>query len=345
MNKLSKSLLASLACRLSESPLMRLPALHGDRRPDVLRVLTYHRVDWPDARPDLCSTTLSATPSGFAAQMECLRQHFHVVGLDEVRDAFTHGRKLPPRAVLITFDDAFQDFRQHAWPVLKRLELPVTLFVPTAFPDQPSRVFWWDLLHRLVAHAPSGAALDTRFGRLQLSAETNRRELYSRLASHLSRLPHNEALQEVHRLAELFHTPPAAAAVLPWSDLKLLAAEGVSLAPHTRTHPLMNRISLEQARDEIRGSREDLAAQIGDTPPVFAYPGGAYSREVMQVLADEGFELAFTTCRGANDLRRCDPLQLRRINVGRRTTPELLRAQLSLPPEVANLIWPLRSAA
>ncbi|MDH3718745.1 MAG: polysaccharide deacetylase family protein [Planctomycetota bacterium] len=345
MSRLTKTWLASLACRLSESPLLKLPALQCDGRSNVLRVLTYHRVDWPDARPDLSSTTLSATPTGFAAQMECLREHFQVVGLDEVREAFARGRKLPPKAVLITFDDAFRDFRQHAWPVLQRLELPVTLFVPTAFPNQPSRVFWWDLLHHLIAQAPSDTGIETRFGRLQLSAETDRRDLYSRLAARLARMPHNAALQEVHRLAELCNTPPAPPAVLPWTDLKLLAAEGVSLAPHTRTHPLMNRISLEQARDELRGAREDLAAHIGDTPPVFAYPGGAYSREVLRLLADEGFELAFTTCRGANDLHRCDPLQLRRINVGRRTTPELLRAQLSLPPEVANLIWPLRSAA
>jgi hypothetical protein len=42
-----------------------------------------------------------------------------------------------------------------------------------------------------------------------------------------------------------------------------------------------------------------------------------------------GFELAFTIVRGLVDLRRPDPLRLRRINVGRGTTLAALRLQLT----------------
>jgi peptidoglycan/xylan/chitin deacetylase (PgdA/CDA1 family) len=63
-------------------------------------------------------------------------------------------------------------------------------------------------------------------------------------------------------------------------------------------------------------------------PRVFAYPGGGVSPEVRRALEQAGFELAFLTQRGTNDLRRGDWLRLRRINVGRASGLPLLRAQL-----------------
>ncbi len=57
----------------------------------------------------------------------------------------------------------------------------------------------------------------------------------------------------------------------------------------------MNRIPLEQTRDEVRASRLDLQEQIGIALPVFAYPGGAYDESVVRMLAEEGYELAFAS--------------------------------------------------
>jgi peptidoglycan/xylan/chitin deacetylase (PgdA/CDA1 family) len=116
--------------------------------------------------------------------------------------------------------------------------------------------------------------------------------------------------------------------VLSWPELGRLHFEGVVLAPHSRTHPLLDRVPLETAREEIVGSLEDLAREIGSVPRVFAYPAGGENAEVARVLGEEGFELGFTTERGRNDLREADWLRLRRINVGRASTLALLRAQL-----------------
>jgi len=52
------------------------------------------------------------------------------------------------------------------------------------------------------------------------------------------------------------------------------------------------------------------------------------SDQVVQMLEQAGFALAFTTARGINDLRAADRLRLRRINLGRRATLALMRAQL-----------------
>ena len=124
----------------------------GAEKANLLRVLTYHRVDDPDARPWLNRDLISATPTDFEAQMKYLSSNYHLISVFDVLEAIEkrEAKTLPLRAVLVTFDDAYADFEEHAWPVLKHYQVPVTLFVPTAFPDRPERLFWWDRLFHAV---------------------------------------------------------------------------------------------------------------------------------------------------------------------------------------------------
>jgi peptidoglycan/xylan/chitin deacetylase (PgdA/CDA1 family) len=126
--------------------------------------------------------------------------------------------------------------------------------------------------------------------------------------------------------------------VLEWKELQELAAQGVTLAAHTRTHPLLNRVSPAVARAEITGSFNDLCDRIGHVESVFAYPSGGLNDRVVDILREEGFSLAFTTQRGVNDLDQVDPLRLRRINVGVRTTDTALRSQLLAWCVIANCL-------
>jgi hypothetical protein len=89
------------------------------------------------------------------------------------------------------------------------------------------------------------------------------------------------------------------------------------------------------ASREIRDSLGDLEREIGPTPRVFAYLGGGVNSGVATVLEEEGFELAFLTRRGLNDLGRPDWLRLRRINVGR--SSRLTGIRLQLLPQWARI--------
>ena len=292
----------------------------------LLRVLTYHRVDDPEARPDL-APQLAVRPAAFEAQMRLVAERYNPVSLDDVLAAVREGRPLPPRAVLVTFDDAYIDFAQHAWPVLQRHGIPVVLFVPTAYPADPSRAFWWDRLYYAL-QTTRASAVETPVGCFPLHTPRDRWSAYRRLRAYVKTLPHSEAEALLERLYADLGAPPVRASVLDWDALRRLAAEGVRLAPHSRTHPLFNRISPEEARLEALGSWADLAREVGPTPRVFAYPSGGVSEAVVQQLGQAKFRLAFTTERGINDLRAVHPLRLRRLNVGPGTALPLFRAQL-----------------
>jgi peptidoglycan/xylan/chitin deacetylase (PgdA/CDA1 family) len=160
-----------------------------EHRQNLLRVLTYHRVDEPNARPELDPNLISATQEQFARQMEHLAKHARVVTVDQVLHAVRDKSPLPSRSVLITFDDAYSDFSEHAWPTLKRLGLPAVMFVPTSFPSQP-RGFWWDTVYEAIHHCAAERRLD-QLGIVVLPHETPA-QTYRRVARELKTLPQED---------------------------------------------------------------------------------------------------------------------------------------------------------
>lgn len=300
-------------------------------RPEVLAVLTYHRVDDPERCPHLAPGLIGATPSAFEDHVALLAARYRPVSIDEVLEASSGGTPLPPRSVLVTFDDAYRGFDRHAWPVLRRHGIPVTLFVPTAYPDHPTLRFWWDRLHAAISSAPADDAVIVGGARLPLSTPDERMAAYRRAREDLKGRGHHEAMALVEELVGPYEDGVAPGAVLGWDDLRRLAADGVTLAPHSRTHPLLDRLPADELHDEVSGSLADLRREVGPVAavaPVFAYPSGAHDERAVAAVADAGLALAFTTRRGGNDLRRADHLRLRRVNVGGRSSLPLLRAQL-----------------
>lgn len=296
----------------------------------VLRVLTYHRV-MDLAHPDMPRpASVSATPAAFARQMQHLARRFRVVSALEVLSAFRGETMLPRRAVLVTFDDAYHDFAEYAWPVMRRLGLPATVFVPTSFPDSAHGEFWWDRLHRVFRNPARLSVSHHRLGRHSVGTPDERSAVVRKLERLVKAMPHEDAMQMLDDICEqLGDTGTRASRVLGWDALRSLAADGVALAPHTRTHPALSRMSPEHVREEVRGSRIDLERETGSTLPLFSYPYGAHDDTVTSILAEEGIEVAVTCIDGHSQIGSTEPLRLRRTNISRRTTDLVFRARLN----------------
>ncbi len=101
-----------------------LGRLRSRRIAPGMTILTYHRVggNSPDER-DL-------DPAAFAAQMDALAER-DVVSLDQAVDRLEAGDRAP--SVVLTFDDGFADVYEHAWPLLRKRQLPFTLFLATRY--------------------------------------------------------------------------------------------------------------------------------------------------------------------------------------------------------------------
>lgn len=301
--------------------------------PTTLRVLTYHRVDDPDSTRHLDPALISATPDDFRKQMTHLVTWYRPVSLEAVARAFLRGESLPPRAVHVTFDDGYRGFRDIAWPILRSLGIPVTLFIATAYPGNRSRSFWWDRLHR--ARGRAGSADIEREVR-RMAADRGIRPPGSRLGEvdvrkALRQLPHDdvEALVDgMCRATGVGTGDPGAPSVLDWNELRALGEEGVTFGAHTRHHASLSHADPDRIRQEIRGSLDDIERELGVRPKSLAYPYGIWNRTVARIAAEEGCSLAFTCQDGPNRVGHADVLGLRRSNITRRTSPAVFTVRM-----------------
>jgi peptidoglycan/xylan/chitin deacetylase (PgdA/CDA1 family) len=94
----------------------------------TLRVLMYHKVN------NVPANSVTVPIGQFDEQMAQLGElGYRPVALDAVIDYYRHGAPLPPRAVLITFDDGYRDNLQNAAPVLAKYGYPAVVFVPVGY--------------------------------------------------------------------------------------------------------------------------------------------------------------------------------------------------------------------
>ncbi|SEL36250.1 Peptidoglycan/xylan/chitin deacetylase, PgdA/CDA1 family [Roseateles sp. YR242] len=102
----------------------------------TIPVLCYHRLGTTGGK-------MAVSPGNFAAQMEWLvRNNYHVLKLAQLGPYLEGKQALPPRSVVVTFDDGYESVYRFAFPVLKKLGLPATMFVYTDFLGAGDALTW-----------------------------------------------------------------------------------------------------------------------------------------------------------------------------------------------------------
>jgi peptidoglycan/xylan/chitin deacetylase (PgdA/CDA1 family) len=103
---------------------------------DEVPVLMYHSIATDTTRK---FRRFAVDPAEFAVQMEYLEtEGYHPVTAAELAGSRS-GRLLPPRPLVLTFDDAYADFYSTALPVLRQHGFRATLYVPTAYVGTTTR--------------------------------------------------------------------------------------------------------------------------------------------------------------------------------------------------------------
>jgi peptidoglycan/xylan/chitin deacetylase (PgdA/CDA1 family) len=97
-------------------------------------ILAYHRIS--PVQPNYPPPTINVSPDRFREQITGLvRQGFEFLPLQQVLQMCAAGESLPPRSTVLTFDDGFESVYEFAWPTLRELGVPSTMFLTTGFLD------------------------------------------------------------------------------------------------------------------------------------------------------------------------------------------------------------------
>jgi peptidoglycan/xylan/chitin deacetylase (PgdA/CDA1 family) len=117
---------------------LRRVVARNERRQRI-PILMYHGV--ADEGPDALAR-FRLTPAAFAGQMAWLRANgFHAVRSEQLEESIANRQPFVGRPVLITFDDGFQNFADHAWPILRANDLTAEVFLVTDLVGESAK---WD---------------------------------------------------------------------------------------------------------------------------------------------------------------------------------------------------------
>ena len=119
---------------------------------DSLRVpiLVYHSIHPWETGESALKRSMEVPPDSFEAQMSYLHERgIPVVSMAVFVDALEGKHALPPHAVVITFDDGWQNQYHHAFPILKRFGYTATVFVFTNAIGRNDRYYTWDQLREM----------------------------------------------------------------------------------------------------------------------------------------------------------------------------------------------------
>ncbi len=309
-------------------------------RGDLL-ILAYHRVlNVPD-EDSFCSDPelVSASVSEFRRQISFVRDHWNPIALSAAVDAIDKKQALPARSVVITFDDGHFDNYAHAFPVLRELAVPATIFLSTQYIDG-TEPFWFDRISTLLFFAPSGAhrvpGTDTV---LELAGVASRRTESDRLLAVLKHLPDAQRCEILRSLEALLgpHVPardPAVNAALTWDQVREMAQHGIEFGSHTVTHPVLSMQTDAEIRFELAHSRQTIQEQSGKHVDLLAYPVGkayAFNDKVIAIAKECGYRAALAYIDGANDPAQADRFALSRIAVERYIPHSLFMARMTFP--------------
>ncbi len=274
----------------------------SDWRRSRLLVLCYHGISLEDEHE--WNAGLYIPQQLFERRMRFLRDnHYHILSLEEGLERVKRG-DLPERSIAVTFDDGMYDFHAKAWPVVRKYDIPVTVYLTTYHCDFNRPIFrltcsyvLWKMRHRKLdgrgwADLPAGMDLASPEARHHIMFTLDRhgkakgmsgREKDGLLAELAERLGFDYGALLDKRILHVMNP----------EEVKEMALGGVDFQLHTHRH----RTPVDAAlfRREIDDNDKRLRELTGKKATHFCYPSGVYHSEFVVWLKQMGVTSA-TTC-------------------------------------------------
>jgi peptidoglycan/xylan/chitin deacetylase (PgdA/CDA1 family) len=284
----------------------------------------YHRILAP-RKAEVIEPGMYVTPQTFCKHISFLKNHFRIIPISEAisRDRNHFPGKPEKPLCALTFDDGWRDFYDNAFPILKKYEIPATVFLPTDFIGT-DRWFWTDRLCFAFGRVKN---LPEKISLLQSASQVVRKlkEISVRGNAWLERAietlknhPLDEVEQALSELDRFFQIGLAKErSFISWDEAREMRKFGlISFGSHTKTHRILPMLDRKTIVQEMEESKKKLIEEGVEEPGriSFCYPNGNWNEEITQLVKDAGYSLAVTTEKGWNEKGE-NPYLLKRIGV------------------------------
>lgn len=291
-------------------------------------ILTYHRV-LPHSK-FLASYYLQpgmyVYDDVFEKHLQFLRRYFQILSFSELLDLWrSNTLSSRTRYCLLTFDDGWVDNYSFAYPLLRRYNVPATIFLTTGFIGT-NQWFWPEKLSHLIRHS-STADLSAKLNPalkslcLQYLRTTERIPDTTHRTIDLTieickRLPEDEIDKFLSEMASTLGLRfPEERMLLNWKEIEEMSQHSISFGSHSSTHKILTKLSHNQLIMEIEDSLYILHHKSINCIPLFSYPNGDYNTDIALQVKLAGYKAAVSSCFGFEMNSPEDLFGLKRIGV------------------------------
>ena len=274
----------------------------------------------------------------FEGQVQYIKKHYNIISGPDLMDAIRDDSPLPPRPVLLTFDDGYKDHFTDALPILEK-EYASGCFFPTARCILEHEVLDVNKIQFVLACTPNKSLLvEYIFRAIEANQSKYKLHLPSEYWDTLAKpsrwdskdvmfckhtlqreLPEQLRKEIINDLFTLYVTSDETAfseeLYMSLDQLQDLQARGMCIGSHGYGHSWMNTLSPQQQEADIDQSLLFLkSAGVDLTRWMMCYPYGAHNHSLRKTCSDFGCAMAFTTETKIADLNPNNLLTLPRLD-------------------------------
>jgi peptidoglycan/xylan/chitin deacetylase (PgdA/CDA1 family) len=227
----------------------------------------------------------------FEEHLKYFKANFDIVSQEEIFHMYRTGFTPKRKTIAITFDDGYENNYSQAFPLLKKYNIPATMYIISKCIEDENIVTWYDAIdlikHRLdIAKLREKSLKNTTVNSIddlksyikRIDIKT-RQDLFADIANQVN-------IDEVVKTTGREHWK-----LMNSHQVKELSNSGlIEIGAHSHNHPNLGEVSPEHAEMEVKTSKQLLEEVIGKEVKSIAFPDGSYTKQVKDICLAAGFK-------------------------------------------------------
>ena len=274
----------------------------------------------------------------FKEQLAYLKKHYCFVTAQDVMESIESNRSLPPHAVLLTFDDAYLDHYTQVFPLLDKMKIQGSFYVPAKAIEEHALLDVNKIHFILASVADKKSLLLTIRNLINQYREEYNLESYEYYEGQLAiasrfdsadvmfiknllqyglveelRIKMADALFERHvgLSQEMFSRE----LYMTKEQIMTMQRNGMHIGCHGYNHYWWDKLSSKEMQVELDRSWEFLLdVGVKENEISASYPYGVYNQQAIEGLANKGCKYALTTEVGIADVSKTSRYLLPRLD-------------------------------
>lgn len=257
-----------------------------------IRVFLFHRIS-----PHLDPVWPPISPIHFNKIVAYLKKNFEVVPLEEtVLGNYKPGKS--KKLCAITFDDGYKDFAEYAMPVIKKQQVPASMYVITDCVDANLPPWTFVFNHLLLNTKLSSIEIDSneipenlkKVGWKNIGEKVDSINRFSPVLKRISDEGRKNVMKQIQFQIQDVDSPKGL--MMNWNEIRSIKNDGIEIGSHSANHPaLSSDLRLEDVKHELKRSGEEIEKEIGKFPLAISYPFGMYNNEAKKIAKEVGYKM------------------------------------------------------